>query len=1468
MELDSHANMIVLGEKCHLMSKPGSKGYATVSSFNPEATPLEIPLVDAVVAWVNPATSLIHLLYFEDVLYIERMKHHLLSPFLLREAGYVVNETARIHTNEEELHQHTHSIVGTDDEKPLCIPLELYGIFSFFDVCIPEGEEFNTPEERRHLMTPIYEWDPNLDKYADAESSYTDCYNNLIRPSGDRDDTIFDVANDPNSRELVVYETMKGKATSNTEKQSLVSEIVMADTAKKWEYDVFKQYVRDHGQDRRTTLRLRRPRPARTEDDMNISAVHVNLLPGGNKDMVEANVLVDALEAKQASGQIAMAVGSTDTWNKPFLFDIDNDIDEGNHQEATVYSLAAKRSDHVLTETLSKAWGIDYNTAKNTVKANSMYSPRFANKNMGRNITTRDRAMRYRHLNDHVFTDTMFATKKAAKSYRGNTCAQIIVTDKGYIGAYPMKTKGEATKSIKLFCKEIGIPTSVICDPAREQSTNELKQYLSTVGATLRLLEQGTQWANRAELVIGQLKASVRSTMRKCFCPLVLWDYCLEWHARINNMTAKNLFQLKSQTPFFTVHGREGDISNLAMFSFYDWVYFKDNTEAFPMCDEILGRYLGPTEDVGSEMTSWILKSNGKVVPRRTLRPLNDVEERNEKEMEKRDIFDKAIAEKLGIIIKPEDSLKRDDPMFDLFNLDDDEEYSSNIPEADELTSPPTDASGTVFDQQPLYDKLINAEVQLPHGDEYKRATVIGRTIDMDGKTKGTHSDNPFLDTITYDVLFPDGAIKQYSASTIAENMLSQVDEYGFQYNLLEGIIDHKKDDNAITKETMYWINKKTKKKHLRKTTIGWKLKVLWRDGTEQWVPLKDLKESNPIEVAEYAKAQDIATEPAFRWWLPYVLKRRDRLITAVKARVRKTTHKYGIEIPTSIQHAFELDRKNGNTIWRDAIRKEMTNVGIAFDILEHEETVPVGYEKVTGHIIFDVKMDFTRKARWVLDGHKCPQPDMSTYAGVVSRESVRIALTYAALNDLDVYAADIQNAYLQAPSSMKHFIICGPEFGIEHEGKKALIVRALYGGKTAGRDFRNYFRECMVSLGFESCKADPDVWLRKAVGPKGPHWEYVLLYTDDALVVADNPEKILREEIGKHWTLKEKSIGPPKIYLGGKVRKVKLENGQQCWGYSSAQYVQNAVKNVEDFLSKRGSKLPMRGKNPISTGYRPEIDVSPPLEPSLASYYQSLIGILRWIVELGRIDICCEVSLMSSQLVLPREGHLDQVFHIFAYLKRNHNAELVFDPTAPDLQLDRFMEQDWSTSEMGFVGKEELPKDAPEARGNAMIMRAFVDADHAGDLITRRSRTGFLIYLMTAPIYWLSKKQTSVETSSFGSEFVAMKQCTEYVKGLRYKLRMMGIAIDGPTYIFGDNQSVLYNTTIPDSTLKKKAQSICYHYVREGAARGEWRTTYINTRENPADLLTKSLSSGELRRHLTRMILYHIYGNDDEVEE
>ena len=165
-----------------------------------------------------------------------------------------------------------------------------------------------------------------------------------------------------------------------------------------------------------------------------------------------------------------------------------------------------------------------------------------------------------------------------------------------------------------------------------------------------------------------------------------------------------------------------------------------------------------------------------------------------------------------------------------------------------------------------------------------------------------------------------------------------------------------------------------------------------------------------------------------------------------------------------------------------------------------------------------------------------------------------------------------------------------------------------------------------------------------------------------------------------------------------------------------------------------------------------------------------------------------------------------------------------------------------------------------PEPRGLGIIMCAKVDADHASDMITRCSRMGFLVYLNCAPIYWWSKNQNSMESLSFGSEFIAMKQCCEYVRGLRYKLRMMGIPCEDPTFIYGDNQSDLANTTIPDSTLKKKSQSIAYHFVREGTARDEWRTTYVNTHDNEADLLTKQLPSGKKRKSFVRRLLHHIF--------
>ena len=142
-----------------------------------------------------------------------------------------------------------------------------------------------------------------------------------------------------------------------------------------------------------------------------------------------------------------------------------------------------------------------------------------------------------------------------------------------------------------------------------------------------------------------------------------------------------------------------------------------------------------------------------------------------------------------------------------------------------------------------------------------------------------------------------------------------------------------------------------------------------------------------------------------------------------------------------------------------------------------------------------------------------------------------------------------------------------------------------------------------------------------------------------------------------------------------------------------------------------------------------------------------------------------------------------------------------------------------------------------------------FVYSDHAGDKRTRRSRSGFLIYLNMSLVNWHSKKQSTVETSVFGAEFLAMKNGVDTLRGLRYKLSMMGVALSGPMYIYGDNMSVIKNSSKPESVLNKKSNLVWYHAVRESVAMDESRTTHIPGVDNPADLLANVLSGIKRRR-------------------
>jgi hypothetical protein len=174
-----------------------------------------------------------------------------------------------------------------------------------------------------------------------------------------------------------------------------------------------------------------------------------------------------------------------------------------------------------------------------------------------------------------------------------------------------------------------------------------------------------------------------------------------------------------------------------------------------------------------------------------------------------------------------------------------------------------------------------------------------------------------------------------------------------------------------------------------------------------------------------------------------------------MKKRYFRINMKFGIEIPKSMERAMQIDTENGNTFWTDAIKKEMSTVMIAFEILPKGSKPPPGFAKLTGHLVFDCHAgSLLGKARCVGDGHKLDEPDVCTYASVVSRESVRLAFMLAALNGLDVLAADAEEAYLNAPSREKLYMKLGIEFG-EFKGRIAIVRRALYGTKSAAVSWR-----------------------------------------------------------------------------------------------------------------------------------------------------------------------------------------------------------------------------------------------------------------------------------------------------------------------------------------------------------------------------------------------------------------------------
>jgi hypothetical protein len=1095
-----------------------------------------------------------------------------------------------------------------------------------------------------------------------------------------------------------------------------------------------------------------------------------------------------------------------------------------------------KRHTGVSAQDLSERWFIGLAQARETMNITTQNCTRSAELPLSRRYRA-DRVFEKPLLRGDFYTDTMDGR---CKSLNGNRYAQIMANKDFFAVAYPMSNKSGAGDALRQFINEYGRPEKLTFDGSQEQcgKKTEFMAHVRKYSINYHVTEPYRPNHNFAEGVIREIRRKWFRVMVRKNVPQRLWDYGLQWVCDIQNRTANSARGLDGRCPLERITGDTVDISEYLDFGFYDWVWFRENAG---LGETKLGRWLGVSHRIGTLMSFWVVTSSGRVMSRTTVQRVTNLELQIDENKVKCADFTTSLSERLGgndIVMLDEDGdlIVPDDWDDPRFNEEFVEEYGRTI------NDPKLKEADQEFTPDTYDDTYLNMELALPRdGAEVQFGRVVKRLRDKDGLPIGTAHDNPILDTRMYEVEFQDGHKTSLAANAIAENLFAQIDDEGNRHVLFQEITDHRTNGKQVLQQDAF-ITTRSGTRRRRETTMGWEVLVRWKDDSTTWIALKDMKESYPVQLAEYAVQARLAEEPAFAWWVPHTLRKRNRIIGKVKTKYWVRTHKFGIKIPKTVAEARQFDAENGNTLWWDAILKEMKNVRPAFEVWERPTNeIPIGYQQIKCHLIFDIKMgeNFRRKARFVAGGHTTEVPEtLITYSSVVSRDSVRVALTIAALNGLKVMACDIQNAYLTADCREKIWTTAGPEFGSE-AGTVFIIKKALYGLKSAGAAFRSLLADTLLDMGYRPTKADPDVWLRPAVKADGfEYYEMVLCYVDDILSMSHNPHATLNA-LTTTFKLKDDKIEEPEMYLGAQLGKIIVDQ-VECWTMSAEKYVVASVKNVEESLAKRGLRLPGKCYTPLPSEYRPELETSPELKREGIQTYQELIGVLRWAVELGRVDMLLETSLMATYMAMPREGHLQMLYRIFGFLKLHPKRKLAFDPQHPDISEKMFRKCDWHDFYRGVV--EAIPGDMPPPRGNPMTTHCFVDASHGSDRTTRRSQTGILIFCNRAPIIWYSKRQNTVEASTFGSEFQAMKNAVELIEALRYKLRMFGVPIEGPTNIFCDNEAVYKNTSLPESTLKKKHHAIAYHRCREAVAAETVRVAKEGTQTNLSDLFTKLL--------------------------
>jgi hypothetical protein len=454
-------------------------------------------------------------------------------------------------------------------------------------------------------------------------------------------------------------------------------------------------------------------------------------------------------------------------------------------------------------------------------------------------------------------------------------CA-LYATDFMWSHAHPMKEKKHAHYTLDGVVKNIGIPTGVTPDNAKELTGGLFGKKAKRYGIEIHPIEAYRSNQNYSEGETRELKRFYRRVMCATNTPECLWDRCFRWCSLIRSHSAIDHPKLHGETPATKLLSCTVDISFLAELGWYEWCWYIGNVQSDSLEVKWLGRYVGPSILVGEPMCGAILNSNGHIVNTTSYYPLSLEDTNSEVITQKKLEYTTKLTAKLltqgkDVATHPAEGSDETPHPEPYMPADPAEPEPEPIPEADEM-------------DQDTFNKYISARVLVPKVGEMAYGTVKRRKRNSRGDPNGHSNPNPFHDTSVYEIDFDSGDSAEYTANIIAENIYAQVDDEGWTCHSVAEIVDHRFTPDAVRGDEAFVFNVKGKRV-LKRTTKGVQHCVKWKDGSTTWVSLKDVKESNPIEVAEYAYAHNLQNEPAYAWWVRHTLRRRDHILKAMKKR-------------------------------------------------------------------------------------------------------------------------------------------------------------------------------------------------------------------------------------------------------------------------------------------------------------------------------------------------------------------------------------------------------------------------------------------------------------------------------------------------------------------------------------------------------------------------------------------------------